>query len=116
MELSEVGHSESFKPFHLKKIGNSYEEKLVRILVEKKGLNFDYVIKQRMQYNKSLRKEYSGKEIVPTFPLTVNIELINKCNYACSMCYTVNHEGVGVPLEFEYIKKIIDECIAFPKF
>ena len=95
-------------PAHLKKFGNSsYEQKLRSILINEKHLDEEFVNKERNNYIYSTQPGYRTNA---AFPNTVNIELINKCNYKCAMCYTVNHEGAGISINFEDFKKIIDEC------
>ena len=95
-------------PAHVSKFGNSsYEEKLRSILIQEKRLDKAFVENERNNYIQSTQPGFVPKS---SFPNTVNIELINKCNYKCSMCYTVNHEGLGISINFENFKKIIDEC------
>lgn len=98
----------TFSASHVSKYGNlDYEGKLRTILIQEKGLDPGYVNSERDKYLRSTQKGYDEYS---DFPNTVNVELINKCNYKCSMCYTVNHEGEGVSIDFADYKKIIDEC------
>ena len=97
-------------PSHISKDSGKaleYEEKLRRIMIETRGMTEESYL-AREDYLKSVRN-YDNK--VPLeFPTTVNIELLNKCNYKCSMCYTVNHEGPAIGLKLGDFEKIVDEC------
>lgn len=101
-------HSPS--PNHIKKYTSNYEERLVELLVKYRGLSRQYVLSERRKYAYSLEKSTAARALNRKFPLTVNIELLNKCNYKCSMCYTVNHDGDGVALGLDTAKAIINEC------
>ncbi len=48
--------------------------------------------------------------ITPDFPLTVYLELMNRCNLNCVMCDKINHKPPHYKLSFKVIKKILDEC------
>lgn len=98
--------------WHLRKASaDSYEKKLRAILVAERGLSIEEVNRSREQYLSSCL-ETSDSQSICGFPTTVNVELVNKCNYKCAMCYTVNHEGEGVELSFAHFKKLVDECKA----
>ena len=99
------------EPSHLKKIqAGNYEDKLEAILVNEKNVDKNLIHLEREDYGRRLLpehlKESSSWKKKPT---TVNIELVNKCNYHCSMCYTVNHEGVKEQLSKAELFDIIDQ-------
>jgi len=97
-------------PNHITKYASNYEERLIELLVNHRGMSRDSVLRERYKYACALDKSTAVSSDIDTFPLTVNIELLNKCNYKCSMCYTVNHDGDGVTLGINTAKNIIDEC------
>ena len=98
-------------PDHIKKVAASeLEEVLKNIITNDRKFNKIYYEKSRKQYRDSLNLSKMRANRISAFPSTVNIELVNKCNYKCEMCYTVNHMGDSVHLELEDIYKIIDEC------
>lgn len=75
-----------------------------KLLIEKFGERFaDY----RVNYKKSLNYDQNG--YVPDFPITVSIELINRCNLSCIMCYTINHYGAKSAITREQVEKISEE-------
>src|SRR5580704_11481835 len=43
----------------------------------------------RTEYKQS--QHYDKNGYVPRFPLTVTLELVNRCNLECVMCFTINH-------------------------
>ena len=61
----------------------------------------------RKEYRKSLSYDING--FLPDFPLTVTLELVNRCNLNCVMCYTVNHGEKKSTLGLDKIKTILDE-------
>jgi len=107
--MSSENHQD-YSPEHITKYANNYEEKLVKALIEKRGLAKEYILAKREEYKQALTRETAINSPTKEFPLTVNIELTNKCNYKCSMCFTVSHEGAGISLGLDNAKKIIDEC------
>jgi radical SAM protein with 4Fe4S-binding SPASM domain len=66
----------------------SMEAKLIRNQARKFGSKF---AEYRATYMRSLN--YDKEEFAAEFPVTVNIELVNRCNLSCIMCYTINHKG-----------------------
>ncbi|MEK6845510.1 MAG: DegT/DnrJ/EryC1/StrS family aminotransferase, partial [Nanoarchaeota archaeon] len=76
-------------------------EKLGRIL----GEDFR---KYRERFNKTQR--YQETKFVPDFPLCLSLELVNRCNLNCVMCYKPHHSQPFAELSLETIQKIADEC------
>ncbi len=53
---------------------------------------------------------YPRLSIVSKFPLHVDIEVTNKCNMNCPMCFRKNIRGDQGYMEWEAFTKIVDEC------
>lgn len=47
---------------------------------------------------------------LPDFPLTLSLELVNRCNLSCAMCYTVNHASPKASLELDDIARLLAEA------
>ncbi len=62
----------------------------------------------RQKFRKSINYDKNG--FIPDFPLTVSMELVNRCNLACKMCFTVNHQDPMAWLHVEDIQRIMAEC------
>lgn len=62
----------------------------------------------RTEYVKSLNYDRNG--FLPNFPLTVTIELVNRCNLSCIMCYTINHSDEKATLNLDSIRGMMAEC------
>ncbi|HEX9703492.1 MAG TPA: radical SAM protein [Rhodospirillales bacterium] len=62
----------------------------------------------RADYHKSLNYDKNG--FLPDFPLTVSIELVNRCNLNCVMCYTINHKDPKATFELPDIERLMAEC------
>ncbi len=86
-----------------------YEVNLRRILTTLRNVSPEIYDQKRKSYFNSCHSSTAFQSL-DHFPTTVNVELVNKCNYKCSMCYTVNHEGPATVLDFEVYKRVIDEC------
>ncbi len=91
----------------------SYVEKItdkdqIEIIQSYKGKNFK---EYRDQYNASL--EYDDKYEVLNYPLTVTLEMINRCNLKCIMCYTDHHKKIKSTLTTEQLDKFLIECKKF---
>ncbi len=100
---------ESQAPSHLKKRSRrNYDDMLADILINDRKVDQDIFKKARHIYHESLNCK--DIKLTPKVPTTLNIELVNKCNYACKMCYTVNHEGVKNQLSKETLFSIIDQA------
>ena len=85
-----------------------YEDMLANILKNDRNVTDEQFKKARKTYQDSLLCK--SKDNIPKVPTTINIELVNKCNYACKMCYTVNHIGVKNQLSKETLFSIIDQA------
>ena len=91
----------------------SYVEKIskkdqIEIIREKKGIEFE---KYREKYNDSLN--YQNNYKILDFPITVTLEMINKCNLKCIMCYTDHHKKTKATLSLEDLDKFLNECKNF---
>ncbi len=62
----------------------------------------------RKNYVDTLNSEHTG--FVPPHPLTVTLELVNRCNLNCVMCYTVNHKGQKYTLDMDSLRKFFADC------
>jgi len=76
-------------------------EKLVKIL----GDDFR---KYRDEFNKV--QDYQKTKFIPEFPLAVSLELINRCNLNCIMCFKPHHKKPKAELSLKTIEKILAEC------
>ena len=85
-----------------------YEDMLANILKNDRNVSDEQFKKARKIYQESLLCK--SKDNIPKVPTTINIELVNKFNYACKMCYTVNHQGVKNQLSKETLFSIIDQA------
>jgi radical SAM protein with 4Fe4S-binding SPASM domain len=93
-------------PDYMESVGHEkVEAMLLRNQVPKFG---DRFARYRANYHRSLN--YDKNDYVPDFPLTVNMELVNRCNLACIMCYTANHKGKKHTLSLERIRQIAEEA------
>ncbi len=75
------------------------------VLAEEFGAPF---LRYRADYRKSLNYDNNG--YIPNFPLTVSLELVNRCNLSCVMCYTINHEDPKATYELPDIERLMAEC------
>lgn len=81
------------------------EQVLKSTLGAKFGQRFaDY----RRDYVKSLNYDKNG--FLPDFPITLGLELVNRCNLSCIMCYTVNHDLPKSTLSIATIKRIMEQA------
>lgn len=64
------------------------------------------------QYRQDFDKtqNYLKTKFVPDFPLTISLELVNRCNLNCIMCYPEHHRKTKKELSVESLKKIFKEC------
>ena len=81
------------------------EQVLNDTLGEMFGERFD---RYRGDFRKSLNYDKNG--FLPDFPITVGLELVNRCNLSCIMCYTVNHSLPKATLDRDTIEKIMGEA------
>jgi radical SAM protein with 4Fe4S-binding SPASM domain len=92
---------DSTVPEYMKSIGlNEVEQKLSTGLLPEYG---DRYLKYRSDYKKTLK--YSENSL-PDYPLTIHMELVNRCNLNCVMCFTVNHKNKKYTLMPEDIEKM----------
>lgn len=65
-----------------------------------------------VEYRKSFRKSlnYDKNGYLPDFPVTLQIELINRCNLSCVMCYTANHKTPKAVLPLSLIRTMMSEA------
>lgn len=95
------------------KINTSYVEKItekdqIKIIENYKGIEFK---KYREKYNSSLN--YQENYQILDFPITVTLEMINKCNLKCIMCYTDHHKKIKATLGMDDLDKFLTECKNF---
>ena len=64
--------------------------------------------KYRDDFNKT--QNYLETKFIPDFPLTISLELINRCNLNCIMCYKKHHSQPKFELSLKDIEKILAEC------
>lgn len=81
------------------------EQILHRNLHPKFGDRFD---EYRRNYIRTLNSEKDG--FVPEHPLTVSLELVNRCNLTCVMCYVANHKGEKHTLSLEALDQFFQDC------
>lgn len=62
------------------------------------------------QYRKDFAKTQDGSGFVPEFPITVSLELVNRCNLDCIMCYKEHHRQERSELSLKDLEKIFKEC------
>jgi radical SAM protein with 4Fe4S-binding SPASM domain len=91
----------------------SYVEKItdkdqIKIIQSHKGESF---AEYRKKYDSSLK--YDDDYKILNYPLTVTLEMINRCNLKCIMCYTDHHKKVKSTLQIEQLDKFLEECKKF---
>lgn len=64
----------------------------------------------RRQYLASINYDKTGH--IPAAPLTLDLELVNKCNLRCTMCFGDHHKGTRHSLDLEQIRSTIHEFVA----
>lgn len=62
----------------------------------------------RKAYFRTLNADADG--FVPDYPLTLTIELVNRCNLTCVMCYTVNHKTAKATLTLDQLQTVFDDA------
>lgn len=75
------------------------------LLAEKFGERFRFY---RRDYYKSLNYDKNG--FLPDFPITVTLELVNRCNLDCVMCYTINHKEQKSTIDGPRLREVLAEC------
>lgn len=81
---------------------SSREEILQEIFTQKFGARFSAY---REDYFRTLNADKDG--FVPEKPVAVTLELVNRCNLTCSMCYTANHVGEKSTLSLDDVRKAV---------
>ena len=76
-------------------------EKLANIL----GQDFR---KYREDFNKT--QDYLETKFIPDFPITISLELVNRCNLNCIMCYKDHHLKPQASLSLRVLEKVMQEC------
>ncbi|MDC0649527.1 radical SAM protein [Candidatus Puniceispirillum sp.] len=84
---------------------DEFEKLITTLISEDKRPEF---AKYRAKYQQSLN--YKRSNFASDFPLTVHLELVNKCNLGCQMCYVTNHSGEKESLDSQIIDKIAKEA------
>ncbi len=62
----------------------------------------------REEFHKTLNYETNG--FIPPHPVTVSIELVNRCNLKCVMCFTDHHGNAKATLDLETANRIFTQC------
>ncbi len=78
---------------------------IIETLTEEIGGDFP---KYREEFNKT--QDFLNTGFIPKSPITVSIELINKCNLKCVMCYTDHHQKPMKSMTLDTVDKIMKEC------
>ncbi len=98
-------------PAYLQRVNfSSPEDILQQTLGEKFGARYE---EYRKDYYLSLEAHEHG--ISPDFAHTLTVELVNRCNLTCQMCYVANHTFAKATLELDAIKRLIDEIVKHGK-
>lgn len=99
--MSEIAESERSNLSHIATMRfSAFESHMAEI----HGLRFvDY----RKDFHKSLNYDRNG--FLPEFPITVQLELINRCNLSCVMCYTANHKTPKAVLDLKTVRRLLEE-------
>ena len=65
-------------------------------------------VEYRQDFHNSLNYDKNG--FLPEFPITLQLELINRCNLSCVMCYTTNHKTPKETLDIGTVRKMMQEA------
>ncbi len=76
-------------------------EKLAKIL----GQDFR---RYREDFHKT--QDYLKTGFIPDFPITISLELVNRCNLNCIMCYKKHHTKTHAQLSLKVLEKVMQEC------
>jgi len=74
-------------------------------LADLKGENFK---KYREDFKKA--ENYLKSGFIPEFPITISLELVNRCNLNCVMCYKDHHKKEFAKLPIKTIRKLLQEA------
>jgi len=98
-------------PDYLKRVEFSSPESILREYGrERHGERFE-------EYRDDYARLVSTRDFsyLPETPVTVTVELVNRCNLTCQMCYTENHRTTKFTLTPEALDSIVDEIASFGK-
>jgi radical SAM protein with 4Fe4S-binding SPASM domain len=95
--------SEDATPSHIKRIGGDYESLLAKTVGVQHGERFT---RYRDDYRRTLKYDL---DFVPDFPITVLVELLNRCNLDCIMCYSSHRAGPKVVVSRETLDRLMAE-------
>jgi len=93
-------------PPHIERVEKVDPERtLDQALESRHGSRFS---EYRRNYRLSLNADRDGH--LPEFPITLGMELLNKCNFACVMCHTTQDKSPKITLPRATIEKVLAEC------
>lgn len=91
---------------HISRISHiDLEEMLDDALLETHGERFSAY---RKEYRLSLDADRTGD--VPARPITVGLELLNKCNFKCVMCITPQSTDPKIVITQDTVDRVLNEC------
>ena len=91
---------------HITKISNISEQDINRLLMEKYGR--EKVEEYRNNYFKAINFEKT--KFKSPMPFTLTVELVNRCNLNCIMCFTENHKTQKFTVNIEQFKELIKQA------
>ena len=92
-------------PGHIDRVSRADVE---TILADSLGEKFgDRFFQYRTEYRNSINSDNTG--FVADYPMTVGLELVNRCNLTCKMCYTINHSTPKETLGIDDIRGIMED-------
>ena len=91
---------------HITKISNISEQDINRLLMEKYGR--EKVEEYRNNYFKAINFEKT--KFKSPMPFTLTVELVNRCNLTCVMCFTENHKTQKFTVNIEQFKELIKQA------
>jgi radical SAM protein with 4Fe4S-binding SPASM domain len=98
--------AEPVLPSHIKRVTRlNIEEILAETTREKFGARFQ---EYRDNYHRSL--QYEQSDFLPDFPITLGLELLNRCNLECIMCNSSHRAGPKFVISDETLERIMEEC------
>ena len=83
-----------------------YQKKDVNVKLS--GILGEDFKKYREDFEKT--QNYIKTKFIPDFPITVSLELLNRCNLNCIMCYKKHHRQPKAELTLDVLQKIMNEC------
>lgn len=98
--------TETVLPSHIKRVSRMDVEEM---LAETVGKQFgDRFRKYRDDYHRSLTS--GSAETLPDFPITLGLELLNRCNLECIMCNTSHRAGPKFVVSEDTLRRVMAEC------